>query len=224
MLKDARNQDHPGIEPPMRLLFEALRIVALKNVKVVILGQDPTPQPGEATGLAFSVKDPRSVGTALNVLLEVALEGFPVNIKKGNLRKWAQQGVLLLNSALTVNRYEAGSHLKANWWDFFTTELVEYSSKNAKASVWLLWGQKAQHFEKFIDRNKHYVITGGHSSALGGIEMNEFFGKGYFQCANKFLIKKRKVQIDWALVASNAVNRAPIIVLDPCPNQPSVGM
>ena len=144
--------------------------------------------------------------------------------KKWALRKWAQQGVLLLNSALTVNRYQAGSHLKANWRNFFTAELVEYISKNAKASVWLLWGQKAQRFEKFIDRNKHYVITGGHSSALGGIEMNEFFGKGFFQCANEFLIKERNVQIDWALVAGNAVNRAPIIFLDPCPNQPSVGM
>ena len=85
-------------------------------------------------------------------------------------------------------------------------------------------GAKSATFRKIIDRNKHYVITGGHPSALGGIGMNEFFGKGYFQCTNKFLIKKRKVQIDWALVASNAVNRAPIIVLDPCPNQPSVGM
>lgn len=145
---------------------------------MVIIGQDPIPQPGQATGwLAFSVKDPKRVGTVLNVLLEVAFEGFPVNLNSGDLRPWASQGVLLLNSALTVRRGQARSHLKLNWWISFTEMLVEYISKNAKPSVWLRWGNEAQYFKKIIDHKKHYVLTGGHPSTLGGIGRNEFFGK-----------------------------------------------
>ncbi|KAJ7322784.1 hypothetical protein OS493_032969 [Desmophyllum pertusum] len=91
-------------EPAMPLMFRALEMVAPSQVKVVILGQDPTPQPGKATGLAFSVDNPKTVGTVLNVLLEVALEGFNVDINNGNLESWANQGVLLLNTAFTCEQ------------------------------------------------------------------------------------------------------------------------
>jgi len=235
ILKEAKEKNKeppkflPGIEPPMRLMFEALNRVALKDIKVVIIGQDPTPQPGKATGLAFSVDDPKSVGTVLNVLLEVAFEGFPVDLHKADVSSWADQGVLLLNSALTVTRGEPGSHLEANWWDYFTEKLVQYISEYAHSSVWLLWGRKAQHFEKFIkkDEHLHYVITGGHPSSRAGVRSrNNFFGKGYFQCANKFLDKVGgpHYQIKWGLPPSNNGHPQAVNVLDQCPIQESVGM
>lgn len=91
-------------------MFRALELVRPDEIRVIILGQDPTPQAGKAAGLAFSVADPLSVGTVLNVLLEVALEGFPVNIWEGDLTSWVKQGVLLLNTAFTVPKGGPGSH------------------------------------------------------------------------------------------------------------------
>ena len=131
MLKDGK-MFH--IEPPMPLMFRALEMVSPDEIRVVILGQDPTPQAGQATGLAFSVADPMSVGTVLNVLLEVALEGWNVNIFNDDLTNWAKQGVLLLNTALTVQQGKAGSHIKLNWWGKFSELLIEYISGRAGPS------------------------------------------------------------------------------------------
>ena len=121
LLEKANSKRHSGIEPPMPLMLEALNRVAPKDVKVVVLGQDPTPQAGKATGLAFSVPDARSVGTVLNVLLEVALEGYSVDITNGDLSWWAKQGVLLLNTDLTVERGRAGSHILAELLGYIIT-------------------------------------------------------------------------------------------------------
>ena len=139
-----------AIEPQMPLLFKALELVDPEDVKVVILGQDPTPQKDKATGLAFHVKEPRFVPAVLHMFLEVAFEGFPVDIDKGNVIKWARQGVLLLNTALTcphkppkeaVDKDMYESHLKI--WEYFTISLIEYIGGNtASPSVWLLWGEK----------------------------------------------------------------------------------
>ena len=134
------------IQPQLSLIFKALAMVAPESVKVVILGQDPTPQEGEATGMAFSVKNPKTVGTVMNVLLEVALEGWSVDLSNGDLSKWANQGVLLLNSALTVQPGNVGSHLA--FWCPFTKLLIRYISRHAKPSVWILWGKVAQDFTK----------------------------------------------------------------------------
>ncbi|KAL9978252.1 hypothetical protein ACROYT_G015750 [Oculina patagonica] len=100
----SRSLKTPNIQPPMSQTLKALELVDPDDIKVVIIGQDPTPKPNQATGLAFSVTDPRKVGSVLNVLLEVALEGWSVDITNGDLTKWAEQGVLLLNSALTVQQ------------------------------------------------------------------------------------------------------------------------
>ena len=210
------------IEPQMPRTFRALEFVAPSDIKVVIIGQDPTPQPGEATGLAFSVNDPRTVGSVLNVLLEVALEGWSVDISNGDLTKWANQGVLLLNSALTVKQNNAGSHLAI--WRTFTELLIEYISKNAKQSVWLLWGNHAQYFRKKISEKEHYVITGGHPSTLGGLGStgNTFFGGNYFYCANDFLTKSKRGPIDWGLAVPNDVRLAVKSPLNACPLQPVI--
>ena len=189
-------------------VFKALEMIAgPTQVKVVILGQDPTPQPGKATGLAFSVGDPRTVPTVMSVLLEVALEGFKVDVNQGFLEKWATQGVLLLNAALTVERNNAGCHLV--YWNRFTELLIRHISEKAPPTVWILWGNRAQEFEEFIDVTRHYVIKGGHPSPRGG-NLNTFFGGNYFRCANKFLLKKNRGEIDWSLVAGdNTLNACP---------------
>ena len=201
-------ENHPGIEPPMPLMFEALKRVQPAEVKVVILGQDPTPQAGLATGLAFSVINARMSPSVTNVLLEVALEGFNVNINNGDLSLWAAQGVLLLNTALTVVRGKAKSHVGR--WKGFTELLIQYINKNAKPSVWLLWGKEARSYAKFIETSKHYVITGGHPSPKGG-KANTFFGKNYFGCANKFLSLPHvnRTLVNWALAQENVLEQCP---------------
>lgn len=208
------------IEPRMPLVFKALERVAPAKIKVVILGQDPTPQPGEATGLAFSVQDARTVPSVLNVLLEVALEGWSVNIFNGDLTKWANQGVLLLNKALTVRRGTPGTHLTK--WSKFMKLLIKEISGKAQPSVWLLWGTKVQIYQKIIkEKGKHYLITGGHPSPVGGIgTANTFFGGNYFQCANTFLRKKVRDEIDWGLAVLNRPKREARSPLNPCPPEP----
>ena len=204
LLKSAKNK---LIEPPMPLMFKAMELVLPDEIRVVILGQDPTPQVGKATGLAFSVPDPLSVGTVLNVLLEVALEGFPVNIWNGDLTSWTKQGVLLLNTAFTVRQGKAGSHLKN--WATFSELLVKYISDTAAPSVWLLWGKRAHEYKKFIHK-KHYIILGGHPSTLGGVRSsNSFFGRNYFNCANDFFKTNARPPIDWALAGENALAKCP---------------
>lgn len=123
------------------------------------------------------------------------MEGWSIDITKGSLAKWANQGVLLLNSALTVKKNSPGSHLTL--WIPFTELLIKYISSNAQPSVWLLWGNQAQSFEKHIAKTNHYVIKGGHPSALAGLDTNTFFGGNYFQCANQFLNNRGRGPIDW---------------------------
>ena len=194
-----------GSQPPMQMVFRAFEFFAPEDIKVVILGQDPTPQLGKATGLAFSVPDPRTVPSVLNVLLEVALEGWKVDISNGDLSAWAQQGVLLLNMALTI--HPAGTS-QATHWKEFTKYLIRFISSKAQPSAWILWGQKANEAQGSIDPAKHYIITGSHPSPVGGAAL-KFFGGAYFLCANEFLTAKGKVSIDWSLAAKN--------VMDPCP-------
>lgn len=195
------------IEPPIQLMFEAFKKVSPENVKVVILGQDPTPQVGKATGRAFTVEDPRTVGSVMNVLLEVALEGWSVDLDNGDLSKWEKQGVLLLNSALTIGeityqdpemkiKTQQVSHLR--YWSPFTKLLIEYIDSLPESSVWMLWGNVAQYFAGNIE--KGYILTGGHPSSLAGVgAKNTFFAGSYFYCANEFLYEKRGVWVDWGL-------------------------
>lgn len=217
------------IQPPMPFVFKALEKVAPWDIKVVILGQDPTPQEGKPTGLAFSVDNPLAVGSALNVLMEVALEGWSVDIADGDLSWWAEQGVLLLNSALTTGLEGFKNVLHLDYWCPFTKLLIEYISIRSFKSVWLLWGKMAQEitfridlktqkcfdenrlktlqmidfpkFESLIDKSKDYVITGGHPSPVAGVgRTNAFIGGNYFNCANFFLKEKGRGIIDWGLV------------------------
>ena len=195
-----------AIEPRMPLLFKALELVEPEDVKVVILGQDPTPQKDLATGVAFHTEKPRFVPTVLRMFLEVAFEGFPVDLDGGDVTRWARQGVLLLNAALTCphnppkdvkDKDKYKRHL--NIWRDFTISLIRYIGKTAKPSVWLLWGATAKGFSKYINE-KHLIIGGRHPSPMGtAIHGDWFFGENYFNNANQFLKINGRGVIDWSL-------------------------
>lgn len=208
------------IEPPLRNMFEALRRVSPAKIKVIILGQDPTPQAGKATGLAFSLKsgeDAREVPAVLNVLLEVALEGWKVDLSDGSLIDWTSEGVLLLNTAFTITQGKAASHLSI--WKPFTELLIKYISDNAKPSAWILWGTKAQSFTNsrrvpggvLIDPTKHKILKGQHPSprSVTTTGFNGFFAGGYFKCANEFLVSQARGEIDWDLTDETFLEDCP---------------
>ena len=196
-----------NIEPQMPLLFKALELVNPEDVKVVILGQDPTPQKYKASGVAFHVQNPRSVPAVLHMFLEVAFEGFPVDLDYGDVTSWAEQGVLLLNTAFTCPhnpQSDAMAHSKYerhfDIWKDFTKSLIRYiGGDTADPSAWLLWGSKAKGFSGDINK-KHLVIKGGHPSPMViAFQRDSFFGGNYFNMANQFLEINYGVAIDWSL-------------------------
>ena len=202
------NNHQNAIEPKMSLIFNALKWVKVEDIKVVILGQDPTPQEGKAKGVAFLVDNPRTVPAVLNMLLEVAFEGFAVDLDRANVEEWLKKGVLLLNTAFTVphkdkdkqqGKGKEKDHLAM--WRPFTEVLITYIKDYAPPSAWFLWGEKAKEFGKFINSNEHLIVTGRHPSTMGGTtgEGNTFFGGNYFNIANQFLEIKRRGAIDWSL-------------------------
>ncbi|KAL9951756.1 hypothetical protein ACROYT_G044480 [Oculina patagonica] len=189
------------IEPPLPHMFNAFNKISPKDIKVVILGQDPTPQPGQATGMAFSLKkgvDPSTVPSVHNMLVELKLEGMNVDLSNGDLTQWRNQGVLLLNAALTVIQGHAGSH--KGLWVKFTKLLIDHINTESPPSAWILWGKHAQKFAGLISTNRHYIKTGHHPSPRSQTNEARFFGGNYFRCANEFLfIKAKRGVIDWGL-------------------------
>lgn len=223
--EDVVNNIQNAIEPRMPLIFQALKWVQPGDIKVVILGQDPTPQPGQASGLAFSVDNPRFVPAVLNMLLEVAFEGFPVNLDKAGVLEWAKQGVLLLNAAFTCpHEKKSKSDGHSEIWKDFTLRLIRYITEVAQPSVWLLWGVDAHKFKDIIEgekisvnqngqihqRAKHLVIKGGHPSPVStAMHGDSFFGGSYFICANQFLQSNERSKIDWSLSRFNSLKQCP---------------
>ena len=202
------NNQIDAIEPKMSLIFNALKWVKVEDIKVVILGQDPTPQEGKAKGVAFLVDNPRTVPAVLNMLLEVAFEGFAVDLDHANVEEWLKKGVLLLNTAFTVphkNKYNEQGKAKEKdhlaMWRPFTNALISYIKDNAPPSTWFLWGEKAKEFSVLINSNNHLIVTGRHPSPMGGTtgEGNTFFGGNYFNIANQFLETIGRGAIDWSL-------------------------
>ena len=187
-----------AIEPPMPDVFKAFTVKP-GDIRAIIIGQDPTPQAGKATGLAFSLKpteDPRDVQSVINMLVELKLEGIDVSLTNGDLTPWLKEGVFLFNAALTVRQDDAGSHL--NLWVEFTRLVVEYVNMVSKPSAWIFWGTHAQGAARLIDEKKHYIRKGGHPSPTGG-GRSEFFGGNYFHCANDFLAKNKRGTINWQI-------------------------
>ena len=182
------------VYPPKQQVFTAFT-TDLNNVKVVILGQDPYHEPGQAHGLAFSVRDNiKTPPSLVNIYKEINSEyGTPIP-KSGNLKRWQEQGVLLLNNVLTVEAHKAGSHRGYGWEDF-TLHCVEYLSKNRPHLVFLLWGRDARNKAKLIDKQRHLVLESAHPSPLSAY--NGFFGNNHFRTCNEWLESHNLEAIQW---------------------------
>ena len=185
------------IYPPGQLIFNAFDKTPFNKVKVVLLGQDPYHGPGQAMGLSFSVPDgippPPSL---INIFKELQTDiGMPIP-KTGNLTKWANEGILLLNAVLTVRANEAASHAKIGWMDF-TNAVISKVSQEKENVVFLLWGRFAQEKQSLIDETRHLVLKAAHPSPLGAHK--GFFGCRHFSKTNDYLMKHGKDPIDWRL-------------------------
>jgi len=185
------------VYPDMYDLFSALKATPYSNVKVVILGQDPYHEPGQAHGMSFSVKPGIPIPPSLlNMYKELNSEfGYPVP-KTGYLLKWAEQGVLLLNTVLTVREGEANSH-HGKGWELFTDEIIRQLNARRDGVVFLLWGNNARKKKELITAPQHYVLEAAHPSPLSA--SRGFMGCGHFKKANEILISNLKAPIDWQI-------------------------
>ena len=180
-------------------VFNAFSATEFHQIKVVILGQDPYHGPTQAHGLCFSVlpgiKTPPSL---LNMYKELAqdIPGFAIP-SHGYLQKWAEQGVLLLNTVLTVEQGKAHSHAKTTGWETYTDKVIEAINQYNSGVVFLLWGAHAQKKGRFIDRKKHHVLEAPHPSPLSA--HRGFLGCGHFSKANEWLIQQGRTPIRWQL-------------------------
>jgi len=183
------------IYPKGSLIFNAFEQTPFDKVKVVILGQDPYHNPEQAMGLSFSVPDGIKIPPSLmNIYKELNKDiGMPIPTT-GNLTKWANQGVLLLNSVLTVRANEPASHAKIGWMNF-TDDVIQLLSNEKKDLVFLLWGNFAQQKQIYIDVTKHKILKAAHPSPFSA--HNGFFGCKHFSDTNEYLVKHHKNPIDW---------------------------
>lgn len=189
--------------PTAGLRFNALQSTPLVAVKVVILGQDPYPTPGHAHGLSFSVQPdvkplPRSLA---NINRELQDDLGIDNSHSGYLQPWAEQGVLLLNTVLTVEARNAGSHQKKGW-ELFTDTVIRVVSKQTEPVVFILWGKPAQKKIDLIDEKRHKVIASAHPSPLSA--RRGFFGSQPFSRANAFLEAQGRTPVNWALPSGSS--------------------
>lgn len=183
------------IYPPGNEIFRAFDRCPFNKVKVVIIGQDPYHGPKQANGLCFSVSEEVSIPPSLqNIYKEIEDDIGKKMPKHGNLERWADQGVLLLNATLTVRAGEAGSH-QGKGWEEFTDAVIEAVSNRLDGIVFMLWGSYAQKKGEVIDKEKHYILTTTHPSPLSA--HRGFLGCRHFSKANKYLILNDKDPIDW---------------------------
>lgn len=185
-----------SVFPPESLVFNAFRLTPLPEVKVVILGQDPYHNIGQAHGLSFSVPVGVAIPPSLkNIYAELVddIPGFSYP-QSGDLTKWAQQGVLLLNATLTVRAHEAASHQKKGW-EQFTDSVIKSISQQRTGVVFILWGSYAIKKSALIDQTKHLVLTSVHPSPLS--VYRGFYGSKPFSQTNAYLAQQGKQPIDW---------------------------
>lgn len=180
--------------PPQDLVFNAFNLCEPKQVKVVILGQDPYHKEGQAHGLSFSVPDGVTTPPSLKNIFKELHNDTGVMKESSNLSPWAQQGVLLLNSVLTVEEARPGSNKDFGWEKFTDTVIQTISEKNENV-VFILWGTYAQKKKALIDSDKHLVLTSVHPSPLSA--HRGFFGNKHFSKTNKYLKKHKKEEIKW---------------------------
>jgi uracil-DNA glycosylase len=185
------------IYPPQKDIFNALTYTSFQDVKVVILGQDPYHGPNQAHGLSFSVKPGAGIPPSLKNIFQELHEDLGCKIpNNGYLKKWADQGVLLLNTVLTVRRGEANSH-KGMGWETFTDEIILSLNKREKPVIFMLWGKPAQSKMRLIDCQRHFIIQSPHPSPLSA--HRGFFGSRPFSKVNQILSKLQEEEIDWQI-------------------------
>ena len=185
------------IYPPGSLIFNAFNTTPVDNIKVVIIGQDPYHGPGQAHGLCFSVQNGVPPPPSLVNIFKELQDDIGMSIPNhGNLTKWAQQGVFLLNASLTVRAGEPMSHSKIGWAEF-TDTVIKKISEEKKHVVFLLWGKFAQEKRVLIDESKHLILRAAHPSPLSAHA--GFFGCKHFSKANEYLIKNGIDPINWKL-------------------------
>lgn len=186
---------HHTVYPPGKLIFNAFNQCPFDKVKVVLLGQDPYHEPGQAHGLCFSVNEgvqfPPSLG---NIFKEIHDDiGTPIPAS-GNLTRWAQQGVLLLNATLTVREHQAGSHQRQGWEEF-TDAVIRILSEQREHLVFILWGSYAQSKSQLIDGSRHCILRSAHPSPLSAYR--GFFGNHHFSLTNQYLRTNGIEEIQW---------------------------
>jgi len=186
---------HNTCYPPGKMIFNAFNLCPFDKVKVVIIGQDPYHEPGQAQGLCFSVNDGiRFPPSLVNIFKEIQNDfGTPAPLS-GNLSRWAEQGVLLLNATLTVRAHQAGSHQRRGWEEF-TDAAIKALAKDREHLVFILWGSYAQGKAAYIDPSRHLVLKSAHPSPLSAYR--GFFGNKHFSRANDYLIQNGEEPIKW---------------------------
>ncbi|MEY4834461.1 MAG: Uracil-DNA glycosylase [Bacteroidota bacterium] len=198
LISDVENEYESSVcFPPKDLIFNAFEKCNLNDLKVVIIGQDPYHGEGEANGLCFSVNEGIKIPPSLkNIFAEINSDFDSIFLPtNGNLERWAQQGILLLNASLTVRKDEANSH-KHLKWNVFTDNLIDYISREYENIVFLLWGSFAQKKGNKINRENHLVLECGHPSPLSA-NRGFWFGNKHFSLTNTYLKSIKKKQIDW---------------------------
>lgn len=185
------------IYPPKKEIFRCLNLTSYDDVKVVILGQDPYHEPGQANGLAFSVRPNVKIPPSLVNIFQECHDDLGTTIpNNGDLTPWARQGVLLLNNVLTVREHQANSH-RFYGWETFTLNIIRALNEREKPMVFILWGKNAIEKAQYLDANRHLIITSPHPSPLSAYR--GFFGSRPFSRANQFLIKNGQTPINWQI-------------------------
>lgn len=182
--------------PPIHQIFTAFQRCSFKQTKVVIIGQDPYHGPGQAHGLSFSVPPTFPLPPSLRNMYKELYDDLKVIRSDGDLRSWADQGVLLLNAVLTVRSGEPNAHAKRGWEEF-TQEVIGILNKEKQNVVFVLWGTYAQKLSKFIDHQRHFIIQAAHPSPLSA-NRGGFFKSKPFSKINQYLLGSGQTPIDWA--------------------------
>ena len=178
------------------VLFNAFEYCPFDRVKVILLGQDPYHGMGQAQGLSFSVpKNIKHPPSLINIFKEIENDLGNPYPKSGNLERWAKQGILLLNATLTVREGEAGSHQKKGW-ETFTNAIIKKLSEEKEGLIFLLWGGFAKQKAKYINAQKHLILTSGHPSPLSA-NRGFWFGNKHFSKSNAYLKGRGETTIDW---------------------------
>ncbi len=196
-LQDWLNAEYSSynIFPPYNQIFNALNVTKFNDVKVVIIGQDPYHEIGQAMGMSFSVPNGVALPPSLkNIYKEIENEFGIKCLQSGDLTRWAKQGVLLLNAVLTVRQGQANSH-KGKGWENITSEIIKKLNQRQDPIIFMLWGGNAKAFEQFITNKNHYILKSAHPSPLSAY--NGFFGNGHFKKCNEILLNLGKKPIIW---------------------------